>query len=115
MLPELVENLINHISKVTQDNAKNKFNMRNHFVLPDSPLDRFVSDLKTPPFSAEKEFPTNVLEELGKRYISNSGFMRVNTNQFCFDIESKVLKLRDKDQIMGELRKALVKKNTNIE
>ena len=41
--------------------------------------------------------------------------MRVNTNQFCFDIESKALKMRDKDLVFGDLRKAIVKKNTTIE
>lgn len=97
MLPELLENLINHISKVTLDNAKNKFNLRNHFVLPESPMDRFVSDLNAHPFNANRQFEPNVMEELGRRYVGNTGFNRVNTNQFCFDIESKELKLREKD------------------
>jgi|LauGreDrversion4_2_1035121.scaffolds.fasta_scaffold89024_5 hypothetical protein len=115
MLPELLENLINHISKVTLDNAKNKFNLRNHFVLPESPMDRFVSDLNAPPFNANKSFEPNVMEELGRRYTTNTGFMRVNTNQFCFDIESKELKLREKEFIMTELRKGLAKKNSSLE
>ena len=43
------------------------------------------------------------------------GITRVNTNQFCFDIESKALKMRDKDIVFGDMRKAIIKKNTSIE
>lgn len=114
MLPELLKNLINYISKVTLDNAKNKFNLRNHFVLPESPMDRFVNDLNSPPFNANKQFEPNVMEELGRRYVGTTGFNRVNTNQFCFDIETKELKLREKDLLMNELKKGLAKKNASL-
>lgn len=36
MLAEQLEGLMNHISKVVLENAKNKFNIRNHFILPQS-------------------------------------------------------------------------------
>jgi hypothetical protein len=100
MLSEQLESLMTHISKVVLDNTKNKFNIRNHFILPQSNQQRFVSDLMTPPLSAEKVFPTKILEELGGRY-PGSGMGVVNTNKFCFDIESKVLKLRDKERILA--------------
>ena len=42
-------------------------------------MQRFVSDLMSPPFSAEKEFPIKALEELGSRF-PGSGLGVVNTN-----------------------------------
>ncbi len=87
--------------------------MRNHFMIPECTIEKFIDDLKADPFRADKEYPTKTIEELGKQY--PAGYNRVSTNDFCFDIEKKAMKLKDKEMILSELKKTIIKKNTTIE
>jgi len=108
-VPIQVDRLLNDLAKIVLANQRNNFDIKYHFVYPLSPFQSFVNDLKKEPLNCHQAHPSNILEELGKRYLS--GNQMVNTQLLIVDIDSKVDKAREKNQIFTELKKQILKKN----
>jgi hypothetical protein len=104
-----VEKLLNHIARVTIDNQRNSFDLKTHFIYPQSPVPNFLSDLKKEPLLCAKDHPQNILEEVSRKYQARDQV--VSTQAFIVEIEAKVEKLKEKNLVFAELRKQTQRKN----
>lgn len=67
-LPMQVEKLLNYIAKIALDNLRNSFDLKIHFIYPQSPDSNFLADLRKEPLNCAKDHTAGVLEELAKKY-----------------------------------------------
>ena len=67
-VPMQIERLLSHIAKVTLDNQRNNFDLRSHFIYPNSEINQFMNDLKKEPLNCAKDHPANILQEIATKY-----------------------------------------------
>ncbi|TNV88020.1 hypothetical protein FGO68_gene1522 [Halteria grandinella] len=113
LIPLQIEQLIAHIARVTLDNQRNNFDLKQHLIYPRCSIQEFVDKLMLQPLNCGKDHQHTILRELGKRY--NQGEGVVNTQMLCLDIESKVERQKEKNNVFVELRKQITLKNTTIQ
>lgn len=102
-LPFHIDMLKSYIASVALENSRNYFDLRKHFVVPASHIVQFIEDLKKEPLLCNRSHAATTLEEIAKAYQSRDKV--VNTDHFIIDIEGRMDKIKQRNSILGELRK----------